>query len=54
MGLLDCAREGTLTLLYGAHDQQHNNAVVLAEFLEEELDRQKPGSSPTCYADRLS
>lgn len=41
-------------LLYGAHDQQHNNAVVLAEFLEEELDRQQPGSSPTCYADRLS
>lgn len=34
-GLLDSAREGTLTLLYGAHDQQHNNAVVLAEFLEE-------------------
>ncbi|MDF5949766.1 DUF488 family protein [Pseudomonas aeruginosa] len=53
-GLLDSAREGTLTLLYGAHDQQHNNAVVLAEFLEEELDRQQPGSSPTCYADRLS
>ena len=46
-GLLDSAREGTLTLLYGAHDQQHNNAVVLAEFLEEELDRQQPGSSPT-------
>ncbi|HCG1202821.1 TPA: DUF488 domain-containing protein [Pseudomonas aeruginosa] len=53
-GLLDSAREGTLTLLYGAHDQQHNNAVVLAEFLEEELDRQQPGSSPTCYADRFS
>ena len=27
------ARRGRLTLLYAAHDEQHNNAVVLAEFL---------------------
>ena len=26
-------RHGTLTLVYGAHDRQHNNAVVLAEVL---------------------
>ena len=26
-----CARRGTVTLLFGAHDRQHNNAVVLAE-----------------------
>jgi uncharacterized protein YeaO (DUF488 family) len=29
------ARDGTVTLLYGARDPQHNNAVVLAELLEE-------------------
>ncbi len=28
------AREGTVTLLYGARDQEHNEAVVLQEFLE--------------------
>ncbi|MCY1260236.1 hypothetical protein D9M68_322220 [compost metagenome] len=49
-GLLDLARKGDLTLLYGARDEQNNNAQVLAEFLEDELERQQPGSSPTCYA----
>jgi uncharacterized protein YeaO (DUF488 family) len=28
-------REGTLTLVFGARDEQHNNAVVLAELLRE-------------------
>jgi uncharacterized protein YeaO (DUF488 family) len=27
------AREGTLTLVYGARDSEHNDAVVLAELL---------------------
>lgn len=27
------AREGTLTLVYGARDQEHNDAVVLGELL---------------------
>ena len=27
------AREGTLTLVYGARDTEHNDAVVLAELL---------------------
>ena len=27
------AREGTLTLVYGARDREHNDAVVLAELL---------------------
>lgn len=49
-GLLQMAREGTLTLLYAARDEQANNARVLAEFLEEELDREGPSSSPVCYA----
>lgn len=28
------SNSGTLTLLYGAKDEEHNNAVVLAEYLE--------------------
>ncbi|MDD5712490.1 MAG: DUF488 domain-containing protein [Smithellaceae bacterium] len=28
------AKKGTLTLLYAAHDQEHNNAVVLKELIE--------------------
>jgi uncharacterized protein YeaO (DUF488 family) len=31
------AREGTLTLVYSAHDSQHNDAVVLAEVLRRGL-----------------
>ena len=27
------ARHGTLTLVYGAHDKEHNDAVVLAQIL---------------------
>ena len=27
------ARQGTVTLVYGAHDEPHNNAVALREFL---------------------
>jgi uncharacterized protein YeaO (DUF488 family) len=27
------ARQGTLTLVYGAHDEEHNDAVVLAGIL---------------------
>jgi uncharacterized protein YeaO (DUF488 family) len=30
------ARETTLTLVYGARDTEHNDAVVLAELLREE------------------
>lgn len=49
-GLLEQARTGCLTLLFAARDEAHNNAQVLAAFLEEELERQGPGSSPPCYA----
>lgn len=51
-GLLDIAERGTLTLLYAARDEQHNNARVLAEFLEDELERRGPPSSPVCYRDQ--
>lgn len=48
--LLDLAGKGTLTLLYAGKDTEYNNARVLAEWLEDELDRRGPGSSPVCYA----
>lgn len=35
--LLVMARRGTLTLLFGAHDPDHNNAAALKAFLEEKL-----------------
>ncbi len=50
-GLLEAAEKGTLTLLFAARDSEHNNARVLAEFLEEELDRRTGPSSAVCYAD---
>jgi uncharacterized protein YeaO (DUF488 family) len=33
--LLDAAKQGNITLLYSAHDTEHNNAVVLKSYLEE-------------------
>jgi len=50
--LLEMAGRGTLTLIYAARDEQHNNAQALAEWLEEELDRLDRPSSPACYAGR--
>jgi len=32
--LLDMAAERTLTLVYGAKDEEHNNAVALKKYLE--------------------
>ena len=32
--LMDKAKGGTVTLLYGTRDQQHNEALVLKQFLE--------------------
>lgn len=49
--LLEPARAGTLTLVYSAKDTEHNNAVVLMEWLEDELDKPASHSSPVCYAD---
>ena len=36
------AREGTLTLVYSAHDAEHNDAVVLAEVLRRGLPKGRP------------
>ncbi|MCL4560631.1 MAG: DUF488 domain-containing protein [Chloroflexi bacterium] len=35
--LLEVARKGDVVLLYSARDTVHNNAVVLKEYLEEQL-----------------
>jgi len=32
--LLEHARHGSVTLIYGAKDQEHNDAIALREFLE--------------------
>ncbi len=34
--LVEAANRGTVTLLYSAHDELHNGAVVLLEYLEEQ------------------
>lgn len=34
--ILDRAKVGRVTLLFGAHDSEHNQAVVLCEFLLEQ------------------
>ena len=36
------ARDGTLTLVYSAHDTEHNDAVVLAEVLRRGLPKRQP------------
>lgn len=35
--LLTRARRGRITLVYSAHDTEHNNAVALKEFLDQKL-----------------
>ena len=32
--LLDAAKQGNITLLYSAHDTEHNNAISLRSYLE--------------------
>jgi len=48
--LLEPAETGVLTLVYAARDEQLSNAQVLAEWLEEALERRDAPSSPTCLA----
>src|SRR6185369_2565287 len=42
--LLDAARQGTVTLLFSARNQEHNNALALKDFLENQLGRCEGGS----------
>lgn len=42
--ILEVARNGPVTLLYGSHDTEHNNAVALREFLQHSLRPMDPVS----------
>jgi uncharacterized protein YeaO (DUF488 family) len=44
--ILDASGRGTVTLLYSAHDTQHNGAVVLAEYLSEQVAGRRPEYRP--------
>lgn len=49
--LLDAASHGDVTLLFGAKDEEHNNAVALKQYLERKLGRRarserRPGAAP--------
>jgi len=43
--LLEAARGQVVTLLFAAHDSEHNNAVALAAFLEHKLADEEKGKS---------
>lgn len=47
--LVDVAQGGTLTLVYAAKSTVENNARVLAQWLEDEVEKKVEGSSPVCY-----
>ncbi len=51
--LLTRAAAGKLTLLYAACNREHNNARVLQDFLEDELERRGASSSLVRYAGEL-
>ncbi len=43
--LLEAAGKGDITLLYSAHDTEHNAALVLQSFLQEHAGKKKKGSA---------
>lgn len=51
--LVDVAQGGNLTLVYAAKSTAENNAVVLAQWLEDELEKRAEVSSPVCYLSEL-
>ena len=44
--ILDAAKRGTVTLLYSAHDTEHNSALVLREYLIERGGDRARGRTP--------
>lgn len=44
--LLTAARRGTVTLLYSAHDREHNSALVLKAYLDKQVGAH-PANRPT-------
>jgi uncharacterized protein YeaO (DUF488 family) len=51
--LLGYAQTSTLTLVFAAENLLQNHALVLARWLEDELDRYQDASSPVCYRDEF-
>ncbi|WP_137806874.1 DUF488 domain-containing protein [Pseudomonas sp. G(2018)] len=51
--LLQYGQSECLTLVFTADDPLQNHAVVLAQWLEDELDRFQGSSSPVCYRDEF-
>jgi uncharacterized protein YeaO (DUF488 family) len=37
--ILNAAQRGNVALVYSSHDAEHNNAVVLKEYVEEKLEK---------------
>ena len=42
--IFEAARHGTVTLLYSSHDTEHNNAVVLRDYLQRKLGSDRPST----------
>ncbi len=40
--LVDAAKHGDVTLVFGAKDEEHNNAVALRDYLERRRTRRRP------------
>ena len=43
--ILAAARAGDVILLYSSHDTEHNNAVVLRDYLNERLEQRQPSTN---------
>jgi uncharacterized protein YeaO (DUF488 family) len=48
--LLEAARQGDITLVFGARDVEHNNAAALKAYLEKQLKANKPRHQPKLEA----
>ena len=48
--IVDAARAGDVVLLYSSHDTEHNNAVVLRDYVNEKVGR--PVDAPSGHARR--
>ena len=50
--ILAAAHSGDVVLIYSSHDTEHNNAVVLRDFVEERLDERADATSSHGRRDR--
>jgi uncharacterized protein YeaO (DUF488 family) len=54
--ILTAARRGRVTLVYSSHDEEHNNAVALQEYLQAKIHTPSPSrrSAPTNRGRRVA